>query len=142
MGAACGGSEGPDASRTPQPDRVIVFTNGSGDEVPLNVEVADSPDLRSEGLMNRESLAEDAGMLFIWPEDSASGFWMKDTLIPLSVAFVGEDGTILHIADMEPLDETLHRSPEPFRYAVEVNQGWFEENGIGVGDVLDVGEAE
>jgi hypothetical protein len=140
---ACGGgSDAPTASVSPRPDRVITFVNTAGDEVRLNVEVADTPDERAQGLMGRGSLAEDAGMLFIWPEDSASGFWMKDTLIPLSVAFIAGDGTIVHIEDMEPQDETLHRSPEPFRYAVEVNQGWFEANGNGFGDRVEIGGAE
>jgi uncharacterized membrane protein (UPF0127 family) len=118
----------------PYTSTVIVGGNGNEGGVPIQVEIADTPEKRSQGLMNRESVPEGAGMLFVWPEDSASGFWMKDTLVPLSVAFIDSAGNILDIQDMEPLDETLHNSPEPYRYAVEVNQGWFEEHGVAAGD--------
>jgi hypothetical protein len=106
----------------------------------LTVEIADSPEERARGLMFRDSLPADAGMLFVWPGDTLSPFWMKDTLIPLSIAFIDADGVILHIEDMEPLDETLHVSPKPYRYAVEANQGWFEEHGIEVGDGVTLPE--
>jgi uncharacterized membrane protein (UPF0127 family) len=90
----------------------------------LTVEIADTPDERARGLMYREALDADSGMLFVWPADTGSGFWMKDTLIPLSIAFIDSGGVIVDIQDMEPLDETLHRSPEPYRWAVEANQGY------------------
>jgi uncharacterized membrane protein (UPF0127 family) len=80
-------------------------------------------------------------MLFVWPEDTASGFWMKDTLIPLSIAFIDAGGKIVGIQDMQPLDETLHHSPSPYRYAVEANQGWFAERGIAVGDSVTLPES-
>ena len=120
---------------TPAPSTSsVTFQSGTGESFSLTVEIADTPDRRALGLMNRESLPDDAGMLFVWPEDTASGFWMKDTLVPLSVAFIDADGKIVDIQDLEPLDETLHHSPAPYRYAVEANQGWFAEHGISPGD--------
>lgn len=125
------------SSPTPSPEgSAVTFTSATGQTATLAVEVADTPEERSVGLMNRESLAEDAGMLFIWPEDTGSGFWMKDTLIPLSVAFIDAEGVIVDIQDMQPLDETLHQSPAPYRYAVEANQGWFAGHGIEPGDTV------
>lgn len=122
----------------PYTSTVILGGDGATGGVPLEVEIADTPEKRAKGLMDRESLPDLAGMLFVWPEDTASGFWMKDTLIPLSIAFIDANGVIVHIEDMEPLDETLHRSPKPYRWTVEANQGWFEEHGIGVGDTTQM----
>jgi len=135
--AACGSDSALDvpASDTPSPSSsTVAFSSSTGESFSLTVEIADTPEKRSQGLMGRESLPEDAGMLFVWPEDSSSGFWMKDTLIPLSIAFIGAAGLIVDIQDMEPLDETLHHSPQPYRYAIEANQGWFAEHRITVGD--------
>jgi uncharacterized membrane protein (UPF0127 family) len=123
---------------TPQPPPLTArFTNSSGDTVDLSIEIADTPAERSTGLMNRESLPEDAGMLFDFGNDTNAGFWMRNTLIPLSIAFISSNGVILHIEDMEPLDKTLHYSPSLYRYAIEVNQGWFDRNGIAVGDAVE-----
>ena len=104
----------------------------------LSIEVADTPVERSIGLMNRESLAENAGMLFDFQTDVQAGFWMKNTLIPLSIAFIDKDGVIVHIEDMEPQTDNLHFSPSLYRYAIEVNQGWYADNGIAVGDTVEV----
>jgi uncharacterized membrane protein (UPF0127 family) len=101
--------------------------------VDLLVEIADSPEERSRGLMFRESLPEDQGMLFIFESDGQHNFYMRNTLVPLSIAFIKADGTIVEIEDMEPQTEELHSGPEPYRYAVEANQGWFERNGIRAG---------
>ena len=99
----------------------------------LRVEVAATPDARSRGLMYRDSLAEDSGMLFIFPSDREVSFWMKDTSIPLSIAYLRHDGTILEIHDMEPFSLEPVPSGRPVRYALEVNQGWFERKEVGVG---------
>jgi uncharacterized membrane protein (UPF0127 family) len=88
--------------------------------------------------MNRESLAEDAGMLFDFQADVQTGFWMKNTLIPLSIAFIDKDRVIVHIEDMEPQTENLHFSPSLYRYAIEVNQGWYAENDIEMGDRVEL----
>jgi uncharacterized membrane protein (UPF0127 family) len=118
-------------------DATVRFTR-AGHEATIQVEIADTPEERAHGLMNRESLDEDAGMLFVWPEDTASGFWMKDTTIPLSIAFVTEAGSVIDIQDMEPLDETLRHAPQPYRYAVEANQGWFDDNDVELGDLVQL----
>ncbi len=120
---------------------VITFQTAFGD-TGLNTEIADDPEERHIGLMFRESLGEDFGMLFIWPEDTNSGFWMQNTLVPLSIAFVKADGTVIEIEEMEPETTELHSSPEPFRYAIEANIEWFEENGVKVGDTVDLGSAQ
>ncbi len=131
LGLACGGGDG-DATAT------IVVIGGEGEGVELAVEVARTSEERSRGLMFREELAEDGGMLFVFPEDTEAGFWMKDTLIPLSIAFIAADGTILGVQDMESLSEELHRPPGRYRYALEVNQGWFREHGLGQGDRVEI----
>lgn len=120
------------------PTTTITFTRPDRHTVELRVEIADDPAERTRGLMFRESLPEDAGMLFVHEDDSEAGFWMKDTPAPLSIAFVSAAGMILHIEEMEPLTVKLHYSPQPFRYAVEANRGWFASNGIGVGDTVVV----
>ncbi len=131
LGFACGGGDG-DATAT------IVVIGSEGEGVELRVELARTAGERSRGLMFREELAEDGGMLFVFPEDTEAGFWMKDTLIPLSIAFIAADGTILDIQDMEPLSEDTHRPSEEYRYALEVNQGWFRQNGFDVGDRVEI----
>lgn len=102
----------------------------------VTVEIAATPGARRLGLMHRESLAEDRGMLFVFPQERRLAFWMKDTHIPLSIAFARADGTIVRIADMEPRSERPVSSPSPVRYALEVNRGWFARHGVLEGDVL------
>jgi hypothetical protein len=83
-----------------------------------------------QGLMNRRSLAQNAGMIFVFDEAGIHCMWMKNTLVPLSVAFLGEDGAIINIADMAPHSEQSHCAARPARYALEMNRGWFAERGI------------
>lgn len=128
----------PTGDTTPSASNVAIFTNSFGKQVALEVEIADTSDERSQGLMNRQDLAENAGMLFLYEDDHQGGFWMRDTLIPLSVAFVLENGTIIDIQDMEPQTTELHRPDEKYRNAIEVNRGWFERNGIAVGDIVEI----
>ena len=111
----------------------LTFEKEDGSEAVLFVEVADSSAERGRGLMFRESLPEDQGMLFVFEQDGQHPFYMRNTLVPLSIAFVKSDGTIVEIEDMEPQTEDLHSGPEPYRYTVEANQGWFERNGISAG---------
>ncbi|MEE9277358.1 MAG: DUF192 domain-containing protein [Dehalococcoidia bacterium] len=115
--------------------RVEVTTQAS-DTRALHVELADTPERRSRGLMFRQSLAEDVGMLFLFPSDTTGGFWMQDTFVPLSIAFIDAAGSIVDIQDMEPLTTTLHSPAVPYRWALEVRQGWFSDNGVGLGDVV------
>jgi uncharacterized membrane protein (UPF0127 family) len=101
----------------------------------IRVEVAATPDTREKGLMFRESLPPNTGMLFIFPETRRLSFWMKNTYIPLSIAFLDDDGIILNIEPMAPRDETSRTlSRGPARYALEMQQGWFEEHGVKAGD--------
>jgi uncharacterized membrane protein (UPF0127 family) len=117
-----------------------VATIDTGERVVrLEVELAESPEERRRGLMGRESLAVDAGMLFLYSEDHRGGFWMKDTLIPLSIAFLDADGTVLAILDMDPCEADPCPSFDPgveYRNALEVNQGAFAEWGVEPGDVV------
>ena len=105
-------------------------------DIGLNLEIADTPLKRSVGLMYRKELEPDSGMLFVFPENDTQSFWMKDTHIPLSIAYINEDGVIINIEDMEPLSLNGVPSLGPCKYALEVNKGWFEENGIQAGDHL------
>jgi hypothetical protein len=105
----------------------------------LTVELATTPKARSCGLSNRVKLPENHGMLFIYPIPGLRTFWMKDTHIPLSIAFLDDSGLILSIQHMTPMQtDERYRSLQPVRYALEVNQGWFAEHGIGVGDIVEM----
>jgi hypothetical protein len=99
----------------------------------LVVEVVDTPEQRATGLMNRFSLQPDHGMLFVFDKPQPLAFWMKNTYIPLSIAFVDADGTILNIEDMRPQDESTHWSRASALYAIEAKQGWFATRGITAG---------
>ena len=98
------------------------------------VEIADTPDLRTIGLMNRFSLQPDHGMLFVFDRPQPLAFWMRNTYIPLSIAFVDATGTILNIEDMQPQDDTTHPSKGPALYTIEMRRGWFAGKGIHAGD--------
>ncbi len=102
----------------------------------IQAEVAGTPPTRSSGLMQRKSMATGAGMLFLFDESAAHCMWMKNTLLPLSVAFIDERGRIVNIADMQPLDETSHCATRPARFALEMNQGWFKKRGIAAGTTI------
>lgn len=99
----------------------------------IRAEVANTPESRSQGLMFRPSLPEAAGMVFVFPEIGRHAMWMKNTKVPLSVAFIDGDGRILNIEDMSPYTEATHQSAGPARYALEVNRGWFARHGIAPG---------
>src|SRR5215510_5696977 len=99
------------------------------EEFPL-AEIARSPAQREQGLMHRKELKDGDGMLFIFERDQILSFWMKNTLIPLSIAFIAQDGRLLEIYDMEPGDLTPVSSSRSARYALEVPQGWFNRVGV------------
>jgi len=103
------------------------------------VEIADCDQSRAQGLMQRITLDEDCGMLFVFEESAPRSFWMKETYIPLSIAYLDEGGSITNIEDMAPLDLSSVRSTIPARYALEMNEGWFERNGVRAGDRIDLG---
>ena len=99
----------------------------------IRAEVADSMGARMEGLMFRKSMPQGAGMVFVFEENATHCMWMKNTLIPLSVAFIDEAGTIINIADMQPQSEQTHCAARPARYALEMNKGWFAQRGVKAG---------
>ena len=103
----------------------------------VRAEVADRESERRRGLMGRDSLPEDHGMLFVYPEQRTLSFWMRDTKIPLDIAFVDRRGVIVDVQTMEPETEELHRSRQPAMYALEMAAGWFEEHGVEVGDRVE-----
>ncbi|NWG02113.1 MAG: DUF192 domain-containing protein [Syntrophaceae bacterium] len=100
------------------------------------VEVAKTPGERASGLMGRKHLGENEGMLFIFETEGYHGFWMKNTFIPLSIAFLDKDGRIVWITDMQPLTLDSHVPPQPILYALEMNKSWFTKNSVKVGDVM------
>ena len=102
----------------------------------IRAEVAADFASRSRGLMHREALAPNAGMLFIFDTPGAQCMWMKNTLLPLSVAFLDNGGEIINIADMAPHSEQAHCAARPARYALEMNRGWFAARGIKPGTRL------
>lgn len=99
----------------------------------ISAEIARLPGERERGLMYREELPPDHGMLFVFPRERILGFWMRNTTIPLSIAYADSAGRILRIADLEPLDERPVSSVGPARYALEMRRGWFREHGVAVG---------
>ncbi len=107
--------------------RVIVL-NQEGAEIEILCEIANNVKEISRGLMYRKSLAENHGMLFIYDKVQRRRFWMRNTLIPLSIAFIGEDMTITQIETMAPKSDKLYPSNSPVKYALEVNQGFFRKN--------------
>jgi uncharacterized membrane protein (UPF0127 family) len=99
----------------------------------LTAEVAASDSTRTMGLMHRRMLPENRGMLFVFPQTTPLSFWMMNTHIPLSIAYLDDAGTIINILDMKPLTTDPHPSARPARYALEMNQGWFAKRGIKAG---------
>ncbi len=102
----------------------------------IRAEVADSMGSRMQGLMHRPSMAQNSGMVFVFEENATHCMWMKNTLIPLSVAFLDEAGAIINIADMQPHSEQSHCATRPARYALEMNKGWFAQRGVKPGAKL------
>ena len=108
------------------------------DGIKLNVEIVQDAESRQKGLMNRDELEKNEGMLFVFNSTRVLSFWMRNTFIPLDIAFVTETGRIVDIQHMAPLDDTTsYVSSAPALYALEVNAGWFSENGIKVGGQVE-----
>lgn len=99
----------------------------------IDAQVASKPLQRQTGLMHRKQMPPHEGMLFIFEQPATQCFWMKNTLIPLTAAFVEDDGTIVNLVDMKPLDENSHCSAKPVRYVLEMNQGWFDQRKVTAG---------
>lgn len=104
----------------------------------IKVEIADTPEVRAKGLSNRKSLKDGHGMLFVFPSSRKRSFWMKDTSIPLAIAFIAPDGTIRQIEQLKPFDLRSVASNSPAQYVLEVNPALFEENHITVGMSVDL----
>jgi uncharacterized membrane protein (UPF0127 family) len=117
-------------------ERKNMVLQGSAGTVAIQVEIARTDEQRSQGLMHRTRLDDGRGMLFVFDRDEMVSFWMKNTLIPLSIAFISSDGRIMEIRDMEPESLDPVRSGRSVRYALEVPQGWFSRVNLGVGDRL------
>jgi uncharacterized protein len=141
--AACGGAAEGDASANPSPSfsRGTVLIDTGDKTVQLLGLFAQTEEQQEYGLMNRESLPDDQGMVFLFFDETTTGFWMKNTLIPLSIAFFDVDGKILKILDMEPCPPETATCPiytpgVAYMGALEVNQGAFEKLGVEEGDTL------
>lgn len=134
----CGGASEESATESEPATRAanasVTFQAADGHSAELKVEVARTGPEKARGLMKREVLESDSGMIFVWDSPTQGGFWMKDTYIPLSIAFISQDGAIVDIQDMQPLDLSNHVPAAPYIYAVEANQGWFAEHGVRTGD--------
>jgi hypothetical protein len=102
----------------------------------MQVELAANFADRAQGLMHREALPQDKGMLFVYRDEQPRSFWMKNTPLPLSIAFATRDGKIVKIKGMSPFSTSPVKSLYPASYALEVNEGWFEANDVAVGDTL------
>jgi uncharacterized membrane protein (UPF0127 family) len=118
--------------------RELTIRTARGGAVGVSAEIAVTDEERAWGLMNRRRLDDGKGMLFVFNRDDILSFWMKDTLIPLSIAFISYNGRILEIRDMKPRDLTPIRSSRHARYALEVPQGWFGRAGIEAGDTIEL----
>ena len=102
----------------------------------IDAQIAGTPEQRQVGLMFRKDMPQHEGMIFIFDQPGKQCFWMKNTLIPLSTAFIADDGTIVNIEDMKPLVLDGHCSAQPVRYVLEMNKGWFAKKGIKAGSKL------
>lgn len=102
----------------------------------IKAEVARTDNERAIGLMHRREMPQHEGMLFVFEQPNVQCFWMKNTYLPLSVAYLADDGTVVNIVDMQPLSLESHCSAKPVRFVLEMNQGWFAKRGIKAGSKL------
>ncbi|MYZ54078.1 DUF192 domain-containing protein [Malikia spinosa] len=99
----------------------------------IDAQLALTPQQRSAGLMWRQQMPASEGMLFVFEQPAVQCFWMKNTLLPLTAAFVADDGSIVNLVDMQPQSEANHCSAKPVRFVLEMHQGWFAKRGIQAG---------
>jgi uncharacterized membrane protein (UPF0127 family) len=133
--AACATANAQDEPTTAQP--TLPTTQLSAGIHVIHAEVADTDQTRERGLMFRKALEANDGMLFVFGDPDLQCFWMHNTPLPLSIAFIADDGTIVNIDDMAPETDTSHCSKKPVRYALEMAQGWFVQHGISAGEKID-----
>ena len=139
-GSANGGATAAQQAGQPQPavgGQVVRTTKLRIGGVEVTAEVADNQELRAQGLMNRDSLAANHGMLFVYGTAEVRSFWMRNTRIPLDIAFLDANGVIINIERMEPQSDQNYFSQGPMMYALEMDLGWFEANEVGPGDRLE-----
>ncbi len=115
-------------------ERAVIQVKG----LPVRVEVANTDERRERGLMYRQSLPADAGMLFVYPAEDTLSFWMKNTTIPLDIAFIKADGWICDIQQMAPGDLGAHDSAMKAKFALEMNRGWFKAHDVTIGDRVEI----
>lgn len=135
MAVAALTAAGPAAAQQIPQTGLPVVELGAGMHL-IHAEVARTDEQRAIGLMARKEMAQNAGMIFVFEQPSQQCFWMRNTLIPLSAAFVGDDGTIVNIVEMQPLSDVSHCSTKPVRYVLEMNKGWFDKRGLKAGAKL------
>jgi uncharacterized protein len=128
LGLAGGGAL---AQNVPQPKLDTVTLSAGMHNI--RAEIARTPMQTQTGMMYRREMAQNEGMLFVFDGLERRCFWMKNTLLPLSIAFIADDGRVVSLADMQPQSEESHCSAEPVRFALEMNQGWFAKRGIKAG---------
>jgi uncharacterized membrane protein (UPF0127 family) len=119
-----------------QPQMNLPRTTLSAGMHRIDAQVAQTVEQRAAGLMFRKEMPQHEGMLFIFEQPSVQCFWMKNTLLPLTAAFVADDGTVVNLADMKPQTTDSHCSAKPVRFVLEMNQGWFAKKGIKPGFAL------
>ena len=122
------------AQQAPQPKLPTVALSAGMHNIVA--EVAGTPLQRQTGMMMRTEMAQHEGMLFVFDEPQRQCFWMRNTLLPLSIAFVDNSGRIVNVAEMQPKSDDSHCSSEPVRYVLEMNKGWFSKRGLKAGDKL------
>jgi uncharacterized membrane protein (UPF0127 family) len=130
---ASGSNAAPGSNTTTPASGPVVRLEQNGASATVSIEVAATTEQRQRGLMFREALPEDAGMLFLFPFEVHTGFWMRNTKVPLDIAYIGADGRVQEIRAAKPLDETVLTPTDAYLYVLEVNQGWFQRHSLGVG---------
>jgi uncharacterized protein len=116
-----------------EPPNLPKITLGIGNAYKVVAEVASIPSDRAQGLMFRKKMSDNEGMLFVYPQPHVTGMWMKNTLIPLSVAFIDDKGVIINVEEMKPETLDAHMAKAPAKYSLEMNSGWFKKRKLGPG---------
>lgn len=136
LACACGG-ESTTGDGPVLPARAVTVSQGATSQK-LTVELALSATEQQQGLMYRQEMPESRGMLFIMDRQMTSGFWMKNTYLPLDIAYLDAEGTVLDIIPGVPLSEEIHRPASPYWNVLEVNRGWFERHDLGIGAKVSI----
>ncbi|MDH6594533.1 uncharacterized membrane protein (UPF0127 family) [Variovorax sp. TBS-050B] len=123
-------------AQQPQPQTDLPRTQLTVGLYKIDAQVAQTPRQREIGLMFRKEMPQAEGMIFVFEQPATQCFWMRNTLLPLTAAFVADDGRIVNLVDMQPMTENSHCSEEPVRYVLEMNQGWFAKKNIKKGAKL------